>query len=332
MNNRNFAESIVNLDSCGFIENESGGDGLWVSGRDGVIKILTPHDKKADFIIFEDKILVYVKSSLGYPAIYPLHEARFDSPAEAVLMDLDGTTVRSENFWIWIIEKTMAKLLGKPRFELEAADLPFVSGNSVSEHLQYCINKYCEGKSVEEARKIYFKTTNSEMEKIMRGRGRIDAFVPSVGLKDFLMTLKSNKIKIGLVTSGLYEKAWPEILHVFRTLKMGDPAQFYDAIITAGTPFRKGQTGTLGELPPKPHPWLYAEVARIGLGMDFSRRHKVIGIEDSAAGVLSVRLAGFTVIGLSSGNIKSAGMGCLLHSECTGLMDALEVILGKTGK
>ena len=52
---------------------------------------------------------------------------------------------------------------------------------------------------------------------------------------------------------------------------MGNPLDFYDAIITAGDRLTKGQTGTLGELAPKPHPWLYAETAYVGLAMDRGR-------------------------------------------------------------
>ena len=65
-------------------------------------------------------------------------------------MDLDGTSVRSEHFWVWIIERTTATLVGKPRFELEAADLPFVSGHSVSEHLEHCVRKYAPAHTLEE--------------------------------------------------------------------------------------------------------------------------------------------------------------------------------------
>ena len=72
------------------------------------------------------------------------------------------------------------------------------------------------------------------MAEIVAGRGRDDAFEPAPGLKDFLLELKGRGIKIGLVTSGLHEKAWPEILAAFRQLGMGDPLDFYDAIITAG--------------------------------------------------------------------------------------------------
>jgi hypothetical protein len=110
------------------------------------------------------------------------------------------------------------------------------------------------------------------MNEITQGRGRENAFTPTLGLKDFLYELKNLGIKIGLVTSGLYEKAWPEILSAFKALKMGDPKDFYDAIITAGFPLRKGDVGTLGELSPKPHPWLYAEVSRVGLGITAEER------------------------------------------------------------
>jgi len=308
---------------------EESENGLFKEGKEGVKKIFTALDGKADFIVYEDKVLVFVKSAMGYPAIYELHEATFEGPAEAVLMDLDGTSVHSEAFWMWIIEQTTAQLLDNPQFTLDSSDEPYVSGHSVSEHLQYCINKYCPDKKVEEARKQYFDITRYEMNEISQGRGRSDAFTPSPGLKEFLLELKGNKIKIGLVTSGLYEKAWPEILSAFRTLNMGDPLQFYDAIISAGKSIIKGQAGTLGELSPKPHPWLYAETARVGLGIPFEKRKKVIGLEDSSAGILSLRLAGFAAIGVEGGNIESSGMKSFLHSSCANLMDALPIILGK---
>ena len=297
------------------------------TGKDGVKKILTPDDRKIDIIEFEDKTLCYVKSELGYPAIYPLRETRFEPKAEAILMDLDGTSVHSEEFWMWVIEKTTARLLGKNSFTKEAEDIPFISGHSVSEHLQYMIDKYAPGASLMLARDYYFDIVNYEMNEILHGRGKQDAFTPAPNLKEFLTTVKSEGIKIGLVTSGLYEKAMPEILSAFKQLDMGDPVEFYDAIITAGQTFRKDQTGTLGELAPKPHPWLYAETARVGLGMPFERRHKVLGIEDSAAGVVSVKLAGFCCAGVAGGNIDAAGVGDLCDYRVDGLMDLLNIII-----
>ncbi len=297
------------------------------TGRDGVRKILTPNDKKIDIIEFGDKKLCYVKSGMGYPAIYPIHETYFEKKAEAVLMDLDGTSVHSEEFWMWIIERTTARLLGKSDFKREAEDEPFISGHSVSEHLQYMIDKYIKGGSLELARRYYFEIVGYEMDEIMKGRGKKDVFTPAPGLKEFLLALKDEGIKIGLVTSGLYEKAMPEIVSAFRRLDMGDPTEFYDSIITAGQALRKGQTGTLGELEPKPHPWLYAETARVGLGIPFERRHKVIGIEDSSAGVISIKLAGFACAGILGGNIDAAGMGDMCDYRIENLADMLGIIM-----
>ncbi|MBQ6165353.1 MAG: HAD hydrolase-like protein [Clostridia bacterium] len=297
------------------------------TGKDGVKAIFTPNDKKIDVIEFEDKTLCCVKSGLGYPAIYPLRETRFEPKAEAILMDLDGTSVHSEQFWMWVIEQTTARLLGKSDFRREAEDEPFISGHSVSEHLQYMIDKYVPGGALAEARDHYFDIVNYEMAEIMKGRGKQDAFTPSPHLKEFLLTLKKEGVKIGLVTSGLYEKAMPEIVSAFRQLDMGDPVDFYDCIITAGQALRRGQTGTLGELEPKPHPWLYAETARVGLNMPFERRHKVIGVEDSSAGVVSIKLAGFSCIGVSGGNIAQAGVGEMCDYHVNGLMEILDIIL-----
>jgi len=308
----------------GLVARDACSDGQFRAGKDGVVSVTATGDGKVEFVAFADHTLAYVKSALGYPAYYPVHAARLEKPVRAVLMDLDGTSVRSESFWIWIIQMSTASLLGNPRFELEEADLPYVSGHSVSEHLQHCIRKYCPDKTVEEARGYYFEHTRREMRNILEGRGRADAFTPSPGLKEFLYALKGMGVKIGLVTSGLYEKAWPEVVSAFRTLNMGDPKDFYDAIISAGFPLRPGEVGTLGELSPKPHPWLYAETSRVGLGIPFEARNSVVGIEDSGAGVCSIRIAGFPVIGFGGGNIVESGTRALCEHYC----DTFEEILG----
>ncbi len=314
--------------ASGVVPLERNGDGLFAVGQNGVVTITATGDRKVEFIAFASHTLAYVRSSMGYPAYYPVHPVELCKPVKAVLMDLDGTSVRSESFWIWIIQMTTASLLGNPRFELEEADLPHVSGHSVSEHLQYCIEKYCSGKTVEEARCYYFEHTGRELKAIVEGCGRRDAFTPSPGLKPFLLALKARGVRIGLVTSGLYEKAWPEVVSAFETLDMGEPATFYDAIVTAGFAIRHGQPGTLGELSPKPHPWLYAETARVGLGIPFDQRNQVVGIEDSGAGVCAIRLAGFPVIGYAGGNIVESGTRGLCQYYCETFDDIMDIILG----
>ena len=79
----------------------------------------------------------------------------------------------------------------------------------------------------------------------------------------------------------------------------------------------------MGELSPKPHPWLYAETARVGLGLSFEDRHNIVGIEDSGAGVISILLAGFSPIGIGGGNIEDSGTKGL----CTNFEENFEDIL-----
>ena len=65
----------------------------------------------------------------------------------------------------------------------------------------------------------------------------------------------------------------------------------------------------------------------MGLGIPFERRHKVIGIEDSSAGVVSIKLAGFSCIGVSGGNIQQAGMSDMCDYKINDLMEILNIIL-----
>ena len=111
-------------------------DGKFSVGKNGVVDIVSTGDSKVEFVSFGSHTLACVKSAIAYPVYYPVAPVTLEKPVKAVLMDLDGTTVRSEEFWIWIIQMSIASLLGNPKFELEEADLPFVSGHSVSEHLQ----------------------------------------------------------------------------------------------------------------------------------------------------------------------------------------------------
>ncbi|NLF39434.1 HAD hydrolase-like protein [bacterium] len=311
----------------GMVALEATSDGRFAAGRDGVRAVVATGDRKVEFVAFADHTLAHVTSAMGFPAYYPVQPVELRAPVSAVLMDLDGTTVRSERFWVWIIERSVGSLLGNPRFRLEEADLPFVSGHSVSEHLAYCIAKYCPHATVEQAREHYFEHARRELHAIAQGRGKADAFVPAPGVKEFLLALKAAGIKVALVTSGLYEKAYPEILGAFRTLGMGDPRLFYDAVITAGFPLRHGEAGTLGELSPKPHPWLYADVCRVGLGIPGEQRHHVVGIEDSGAGVCSVRLAGYTAIGMAGGNIIESGTRALCTHYCSSFPEILSIIM-----
>ena len=161
----------------------------------------------------------------------------------------------------------------------------------------------------------YLIVRGDELKKIMEGKGRADAFRPAEGLKDFLLGAKSRGIKIGLATSGLDYKAIPEIVAAFRVLDMGDPLTFYDSVITGGRRKDTGEYGSLGEIVSKPHPWIYTELAYMGLKI--KNPSHVAGIEDSAAGVMALRFAGFPVFGLKNGNINASGLDglCIKKAE-----------------
>lgn len=324
LHSMSFPNLGLSAEQVGLISLKQSSDKRFTVGESGVLAIAGTGDGKVEFIGFADHTMSLVNSAMGYPAYYSVDSVAEEAPLKAILMDLDGTTVHSEEFWIWIIQLSVASLMGDSKFELEDADIPYVSGHSVSEHLQYCVAKYCPDKSVEVARTYYFEHTHREMQLILDGKGKPGAFRPSPGIKDFLLELKAMGLKLGLVTSGLYEKAYPEILDAFKTLNMGDPADFYDTIITAGHALRKGQAGTLGELSPKPHPWLYAEAFRVGLGLSYTERHSAIGIEDSGAGVASIRLAGMQAWGIGGGNIDQSGTRGL----CSQYSEDFESLLG----
>ena len=273
--------------------------------------------KGVEFFTWKEKEYCTI-DQCGIEATYPFEKPTTNFPVKAVLMDLDGTTVISEEFWIYLIEKTV-KQLTSPDFTLCEADTPFVSGFSTAEHLDYCIQKYNVQATLYEALETYHKTAKFELNEIMEGRGNAEAFKPRKGLKEFLYALKAHGIKIGLATSGLEYKALPEIVSAFCVLDMGDPLAFYDAIITGGRRKGEGEYGTMGELAVKPHPWIYAELAN-GLGL---KKEECIVVEDSSAGLLSGRLAGMNVIGFNDGNLIQSG----LHEECIKMVDTLDEII-----
>lgn len=264
-------------------------------------------------------------SGSGVEAYYKIRDIGFRPRAEAVMMDLDGTTLDSEPFWVYMIQLTVARLLGNPRFELEDADIPFVSGYTTIEHLKYCIEKYCPGADVNKALLIYHEIAGEELEKIMRGEGNVNEFKPREGLSELLRFFKSEGIRIGLATSGLDYKSIPEIVSVFRQIGLGDPLDYYDAIITGGKRKGCGDYGSVGEIAAKPHPWLYTELAYAGLHVESAERTVII--EDSAAGVISGRCAGFPVIGMSDGNISRSGLDSLCLCKADDLISIKKIII-----
>lgn len=274
------------------------------------------------FTFADGSKIVGLNSAGKASAYYPLREARFVAPARAVLMDLDGTTAKSEEFWISVVEMTAREILRRPHLTFCEGDIPFVSGHTTLDHLSYCIRTYGQGEDVNRALALYHAITEREMKKSLSGE-RSAAFAPREGLKDFLLELKAKKVKIGLATSGLDYKAIPEIVSVFREIGLGDPLEFYDAVVTGGRRKDTGDWGTIGELAAKPHPWIYSELGAVGLKCPPEEFSHAVGIEDSAAGVMSLRLAGYPVIAFRDGNAAQSGV----QNFCHAMADDFEGIL-----
>ena len=256
----------------------------------------------------------------GVDSFYLMDKPTTKESIKYVLLDLDGTTVKSEEFWIYIIERTTASMLNNPNFKLAKEDEPFVSGFSTMEHLEYTKKKYGYSQDINVALSEYHKIAKYELNEIMEGRGNVNAFKPRPGLKEFLLTLKKANIKIGLATSGLDYKAIPEIVSAFKNIGLGNPLEFFDSIITGGRQKNKGEYGTLGELAVKPHPWIYRELA---LGLNITDLSEAIVIEDSSAGLISGRTAGMNVIGFKDGNLPASN----LDEQCLYMVDTFDDIL-----
>ena len=73
----------------------------------------------------------------------------------------------------------------------------------------------------------------------------------------------------------------------------------------------------------KPHPWIYAELA---LGLGVSDKSQAIVLEDSSAGLISGRLAGFDVVGFQDGNIVDSGMAELAYSTVQTFDEILKLL------
>lgn len=304
-------------------------DGLF-QAKGEIDRILRTKDEKAEFIYFkEGRVLVGILSNFCSPSYYELIPSRIQKTVKAVLMDLDGTTVLSEKFWIEMIRLTVSKALENTSFQFQDRDLPFISGNSVSEHLAYCKEKYQCKPELEDMVSSYYSIARKQLQDMLYV-SESSYFEPQTGLREFLVLLKKKNIKVGLVTSGVNEKAIPEIKSVFQKIGLGEPEQFYDCIITAGVSLKGNGYGTIGELAAKPHPWLYREAAFSGLGISYQEREQTICIEDSAAGVFSTRIAGFPTIGICGGNIVRSGCQCLCQYYADSLKDIAKMLFYDT--
>ncbi len=61
----------------------------------------------------------------------------------------------------------------------------------------------------------------------------------------------------------------------------------------------------------------------MGLGLTEADRPYVLGLEDSGAGIVSLRLCNFASVGVAGGNIETSGTKSLCTHMCSSLLDVL---------
>jgi beta-phosphoglucomutase len=290
-------------------------------------------DKKIIYVTKDNKVIIYKEDNIllakinnpNSMCIYPFMTAIIKKPIKAVMMDMDGSSTDTEKLVLIAQRKMMAEALCMDAFEFKAKDMQHIMGDSTSNHINYLIREYkLSPDKARDYEKTYYRHYHQSLYDIKEGK--IQGLVqPMPHLKEFLLYLKENNIKVGLVTSSLQDEMEIVMDEVFRVMEMGvDFRNFYDGIISAGIQGQKGKIGTLGELCLKPHPWLYRDMGQRLLGMNLDEREHCVVIEDSTAGLVSGRLAGYPVIWVPHGDSESHDSWFATHQAKKGLAEVME--------
>lgn len=136
---------------------------------------------------------------------------------------------------------------------------------------------------------IYYANYHKILEGI-RGGAVTEALIePMPFLGEFLSICKELGIKLGLVTSSVQKEAEIVMPIVFAGMGFHMPfMEYYDSVVTASDNEMENYL--------KPHPMLY-DIALTMMGLQHqSHRNGSFGIEDSTAGLKSVRAAGIGAV------------------------------------
>lgn len=252
-----------------------------------------------------------------------------DRPADlsrlkAVMMDMDGSSTDTESVVLESIREMMAYATGNPDFRFKTEDYPNIIGDSTTNHVRYLVGEYgLDGNGLDELISVYYDSYHKLLYEVRDGHreaGLEELIKPMPYLREFLLGLKGRGLKVGLVTSSLYEEMEIVMRHVFETLGMGvDFTDFYDGVISAeaaGEPFLK------------PHPNLYVLMQ----GMLDVGPEEAFVIEDSTAGIAAGRIAGHAVVAVPHRDTRSHDFSLAnLGVAYGGLREIEEKILVKHG-
>ncbi|PCJ65302.1 MAG: HAD family hydrolase [Bacteroidetes bacterium] len=195
---------------------------------------------------------------------------------KAVIFDMDGVIVNSEDLW-QRAEKEVFSSLGV-KMDEESCNLTMRM--TTTEVTEFWFSKHpWQGKTFEDVEQMVISRVIELIENEQCG---------IVGIKEFIEELKSSGLKVGLATNSPY-KIIPRVLSRLGIMSM------FDAI--ASSEFEKKG---------KPEPDVYLTVSR---KLD-ENVTECIAIEDSNSGILSAKKAGMTVFAFTNSgknkNLKNA--------------------------
>ncbi len=229
-----------------------------------------------------------------YVTVYTPVETRYlisDAPSsfqtlEAVMMDMDGSSTDTEKLVLEAMRQMMGEVLSNPNFQFAREDFPHIIGDSTTNHVRYLVKTYnLDPAGLDQYIETYYRRYHQTLYDIRDGKITDTLIEPMPGLKEFLTALRQREVKIGLVTSSLKKEADIVMPEVFKGMGMDpDYESFYDGIIAADE---------VGEAFLKPHPNLYIRMAEEKLNVRSKKNCFVV--EDSTAGIIAARLAGFAV-------------------------------------
>lgn len=147
--------NIKYINSEKFININKSSDNLFSKEDKEIDSIFVTNDKKIEFVRFKNStLLMGIKSSFRSNSYYNIHDLKLKK-VKNILMDMDGTTMLSEKFWVEMLRISVVKVTKDDNFKFSDSDFPYISGHSVTEHLSYCIDKYKLKCKLFELKEIY---------------------------------------------------------------------------------------------------------------------------------------------------------------------------------
>ena len=240
-------------------------------------------------------------------------------PVRAVLLDLDGTSLLSEDFWAAVLAETLARC---GRTVINHVDQTLLRGGSTEEHLAQLMVRYGLRVDRDQVRTAYQEVVDERFHEasIAELADVMPIAEGFVALRDRLLALR---LPMLLVTNGGFAKTAKQLEILAHHLEESSPDRVATGVWCSPDPPGAG-LNSFGAGSAKPHPWPYFEAATRGAGLTEGELASVVGVDDSFAGVVSMRLAGVISYGLDSENVRALGASEFADRIISSLADVLD--------